>query len=90
MNNCYTGHDSYLLEWERYISKVLINYEFFFEDLKENLGNLKDIQSQLEQNIPHVWSIISENTFGMTLNACIHWSVLSICLSTYIFYIFLL
>ena len=27
---------------------------FFFQDLKENLDNLKDIQSQLEQNIPHV------------------------------------
>ena len=64
MNNCYTGHDSYLLEWERYISKVLINYEFFFQDLKENLDNLKDIQSQLEQNIPHVRSIISENILG--------------------------
>ena len=64
MNNCYTGHDSYLLEWEGYISKVLINYEFFFQDLKENLDNLKDIQSQLEQNIPHVRSIISENILG--------------------------
>lgn len=30
MNNCYIGYDSYLLEWEGYIFKVLINYEFFF------------------------------------------------------------
>lgn len=84
MNNCYTGHDSYLLEWEGYISKVLINYEFFFQDLKENLDNLKDIQSQLEQNIPHVWSIISENIFGMTLNAYIHWSVSHSCQFVYL------
>ena len=84
MNNCYTGHDSYLLEWEGYISKVLINYEFFFQDLKENLDNLKDIQSQLEQNIPHVRSIISENIFGMTLNAYIHWSVSHSCQFVYL------
>ena len=35
MNNCYTGHDSYLLEWEGYISKVLINYDFFFRIWKK-------------------------------------------------------
>lgn len=38
MNNCYTGHDSYLLEWEGYISKVLINYEFFFSGFERKFG----------------------------------------------------
>ena len=89
MNNCYTGHDSYLLEWEGYI---LINYDLFFRIWKKIWTTWRIFKASWSKTSP-MYDQSLVKTFWDDIK-CIHTleclTLLSICLSTYIFYIFLL
>ena len=64
MNICYSGHDSYLLEWERDISKVLINYDFFLRIWKKIWTTWRIFKSSWSKTSPMYDQLLVKTFLG--------------------------